>query len=131
MARPRTPTTVLDARGAFTAHPERKRNNEPMPAADIGAAPEHLVGANLDTWNELVASAAPGVLTSSDRVIVEIAACLLAAYRVDPSEFQSAKLTILTRTLAQLGMTPCDRSKIGVTTDAPEKDTGLSRFQNR
>jgi hypothetical protein len=38
MARPRTPTNVLEIRGAFKKHPERKRE-DPEPAGELGEPP--------------------------------------------------------------------------------------------
>lgn len=109
----RTPTKILELRGTFKKNPQRKRS-EPKNLSDLGDPPQHLGGATLSAWNELVASSPPGVLTASDRQILEICAVLLAQFREDPASFIPARLAQLNRALSMLGRTPVDRSRIGV-----------------
>ena len=117
MARPRTPTNVLDARGSFRKHPERKRV-DPDTAGPLSAAPDHLTEQALECWNDIAVSAPPGVLTDSDRIALEIAANLLAQIRADPLEFTSMRLVRLEVLLGKFGMTPSDRSKVSIATRA-------------
>lgn len=77
MARPRTPSNILELRGAFKNHPERRRKDldgagpfDPHPPATL---PQELVSA----WNEVVQQVNPAVLTASDSTSVEIMARLL------------------------------------------------------
>lgn len=112
MARPRTPTNVLDARGSFKKHPERKRQDAET-SGPLGAAPDHISGGVLDAWNEITGSAPREVLTGSDRISIELAANLLSQFRIDPTEFPAAKLVRLEALLGKFGMTPADRAKVG------------------
>jgi hypothetical protein len=80
MARPRTPTNVLDARGAFKKHPERRRE-DPEPAGELGEPPLYFSAPELQCWTELVSITPRGVLTARDRWVVEMAARLMAEYR--------------------------------------------------
>lgn len=117
MSRPRTPTTVLDMRGAFKANPARKRPDEPRPTGELGDPPAHLDGATLAAWNELVAMAPPGVLTNADRWAVEIAAGLMAEYR--KGEMLPAGVGHLRSILGRMGLTPADRAALSI--PQPEK----------
>lgn len=119
MARPRTPTNVLDARGSFKKHPERKRQDAEA-SGPLEASPDHINGAVLNAWNEIVESAPLDVLTNSDRISLEIAANLLAQFRKDPIEFTAAKLVRLEALLGKFGMTPADRAKVGGKKEAPK-----------
>lgn len=119
MARPRTPTNVLDARGAFRKHPERKRQ-EPDTSGPLGRPPAHVKGEVLKAWKEIVKSAPLEVLTGSDRLALELAANLLAQFRLNPVEFPAARLVRLEALLGKFGMTPADRSKVGGKKEAPK-----------
>lgn len=119
MARPRTPTNVLDARGSFKKHPERKRQDADS-VGPLSAAPDHINGPVLNAWNEIARCAPLDVLTDSDRISLELAANLLAQFRADPTEFAAAKLVRLEALLGKFGMTPADRAKVGGKKEAPK-----------
>lgn len=115
MARPRTPTNVLDARGSFRKHPERARI-EPEASGPLSAPPDHLPEPVLQCWQEIASAAPVGVITDSDRLALEIAANLLAQFRTDPIEFTAARLVRLEVLLGKFGMTPADRSRVSAGT---------------
>lgn len=119
MARPRTPTNVLELKGAFKKNPQRARQDAES-VGPLSSAPPHLAGAELDAWNEIAQYAPPGVLTDSDRIALEVAANLLAQFRNDPVEFPSTKLVRLEALLGKFGMTPADRAKVGGKKEAPK-----------
>lgn len=124
MARPRTPTNVLELRNAFKKHPERakERENEPEVSDPIGDPPEHLHDEVKAAWSELVGQAPRGVLTASDRLAVEMAAFLIVKFRACPMDFAAAEFTRLQGLLATFGMTPADRSRVGVTKKQQQKN---------
>ena len=111
MARPRTPTNVLDARGAFDKNPNRKRE-DPEVAGPLKAAPAHFTDDQVGIWKELVKAAPKNVVTESDRFALEIATLLLQQFRNDPVDFTAAKLVRLETLLGKFGMTPSDRAKV-------------------
>lgn len=111
MARPRTPTNVLDARGSFRKHPERKRT-DPATSGPLTEPPSHLSEQALACWKEIAGAAPLEVLTNSDRIALEMAAMLLAQFRADPVEFPAMKLTRLEVLLGKFGMTPADRARV-------------------
>ena len=119
MARPRTPTNVLDARGSFKKHPERKRQDAET-AGELTAPPLHLTGATLGAWHAIVACAPRDVITESDRLSLELMASLLAEFRQSPADFTAAKLVRLEALLGKFGMTPADRAKVGGKREAPK-----------
>lgn len=113
MARPRTPTNVLELRGSFKNHPDRKRPDEPQPTGEIGDPPKSLKRKPLkDAWWEILETAPPGVLTNADRQHVEMICHLLVEFRKNPVEFPAVKLTRLEAMLGKIGMNPSDRSKV-------------------
>lgn len=118
----RTPTEVLERRGSFDVHPERRRDVGPKNDRPLGPAPARLKGKQLEAWNELVAAAPAGVLTAGDRAIVELAARLLAtSWR---ARLKGGEISQLRGCLASLGLTPADRSRVHAPTkpDAGDDD---------
>jgi len=114
MPRPRTPTKVLEARGAFKKDPQRKRDGEPEVTTPLGAPHESLNAAESAAWLELARNAPPGVLTEADRLPVEMAACLLVEFRADRAGFSAVKLARLQSLCGAFGMTPSDRAKLAI-----------------
>jgi hypothetical protein len=110
--RPRVPTNILDARGAFKTHPERrgKREGEPVVTELIGSAPKTFTADQLQAWKDITSQCADGVLTKADSIAVEVCAGLLARHRQAP--LTGADLNQLTGLLGRFGMTPSDRSKV-------------------
>lgn len=115
MPRPRKPTNVLELSGAFRKNPSRgrARSNEPRPTDDVGPPPGRLGADVTEAWNELVAMAHPGTLSSSDRAFMEYAAKVWLA--VKSSDEIDPKLGIrFEAVIARLGMSPADRSRVAV-----------------
>jgi hypothetical protein len=128
MARPRTPTNILQMRGAFKNHPERlkDREGEPKVVEPIGDAPVGFTGDLLQAWKDLVDGCPAGVLTKADRLAVEIAAGLLHRHRVMP--LSGSDLSQLTNLLGRFGMTPSDRSKVRVSVPTPSPENPFGKL---
>lgn len=130
--RPKTPTNVLELRGAYKKHPERKPKDgtEPELKDGVGEPPEYLAADEKALWHEIVSLACDGVLGDSDRLAVEIAATLMAEFRRGGRDeqgrplFTDARLSRLQAILGQLGMTPADRAKVKV----PKKGAPANAF---
>jgi phage terminase small subunit len=120
MARPRTPTQILELKGAFKKNPQRKRDAEPVPTGPVGDPPVHFDETHIAAWHELVAMIPSGVLTNADRLIVELTCTLIVSVRTLHTE--RGDKALLKSCLATLGMTPADRSKISVPKQAEEQD---------
>jgi phage terminase small subunit len=114
------PVEIALLKGADKKHPERYRNEVPKSKLPLGGAPEHLTPAAADCWFEISSYAIPGVMTGADRVTLEMLANLLAEYREGPREFPSTKLGQLIGLLGRFGMSPSDRTKLGVAKNKEE-----------
>ena len=118
MARPRKPTAVLDARGAFKKNPQRKRSGEPVVREPIGACPDSFDALQREAYMQIVGQAPLGVLTEADNLAVEMASTLLAQFRQDRYGFPVQSYGKLIQLLGTFGMTPSDRAKLSI---APPK----------
>lgn len=114
MARHKQPAEVAKFKGADKKNPQRYRQESVKGEGDVGEAPIHLQGSARLAWKELCSQSLKGVLTGSDRIILEVTANLLAEYRANPTEFAVGKYTHLIGNLARLGLTPSDRQKFGL-----------------
>ncbi len=111
MARPRKPTKILEAKGAFKANPQRSRPKEPEGNGSFPTKPpKHLTLPCVDSWIELVGMIPPGVLTGSDTIIVEICATLLTEFRL--GGMPTPRLGRLTTELGKIGLDPSGRAKL-------------------
>lgn len=130
MGRHRTPTKLLELRGAFKHDPKRasERAGEPQPSGPLGEPPAYFTEELAAIWRELSALAPAGVLTNMDRWLVELAAQLMLKFRtlglIPQVGMTGTELGMLVSCLSRMGMTPADRSKVGLNTDkAAERDT--------
>jgi hypothetical protein len=116
MARPRTPTAVLALRGAFKNHPSRGRDRqfEPRIATALPAPPRHLESATATMWFEMKSRGY--WLTSADRFLVEIAAVLMARYRID--ELKSGDVSLLIGLLGKMGFSRGERGRMNLPTNS-------------
>lgn len=107
--RPRTPTDVLDAKGAFKKDPQRKaaRQNEPKPNGPVGEPPSYFDDFHRGIWGELIDECPERVLTKADRKHLELATRLTAKMRIVPGRMHRW-LKFLGEALLMLGMNPID-----------------------
>lgn len=120
MARPRTPTAVLELTGAFQKDPQRRREGEPVTNGPLGDPPASFTEDLLEIWQELVSLVPANVLARADRWTVELACRMMALLR--QGDFKAAELNILLSCLSRMGLTPADRSKIAVPKQTEELD---------
>ena len=118
MTRPRTATKILDARGAFKTHPERKREAEPMAAAFNPEPPDYFDELQIAVWHEIINMVPAGVLTSADALQVEGVTTLVAEFRQDTKNFPTAKLNRMFSEMGKLGLNPSGRASL--TVDKPK-----------
>jgi len=116
LPRPRKPTAVLEASGAFINHPNRKRPHEPKPDGVLGDPPQHLSQSERVLWFEIATEIPSGVATNADRPAFEILVCLFNQFR-QSRRITGAELSQLTGLFGRFGMTPADRSKVKVSND--------------
>lgn len=129
MSRPREPAAILELRGAFRANPQRRRQDAEGAGAFQPDPPAHLPQDIVPAWTYVVARVPKIALSSSDEVLVEEAAALLAglwslrarlgALAVTTAE-HGRMAALLLRHLEQLGMTPRGRASFtAAATDKP------------
>jgi hypothetical protein len=116
MGRTRTPTAVLELRGAFKRNPDRlrARQHEPLVTTALPAPPPSLPKPVKQAWLEMQLRGF--WLRSPDKYLVEIAATLMARYRF--SEIKSGDVSQLIGLLAKIGCSPKDRSGMNLPTDS-------------
>lgn len=122
MAGRKTPTKILELRGAFKKNPQRKRDTEPQPEREVGNPPDFFDNKHKAAWEEIKNQSPPRVLLCSDRFALEVLCCLLVEYRNDHVSFPSTKLKCLESLLSRCGFTPSDRSRVGVGKQSPKND---------
>ena len=122
MGRPRTPTNVLDARGAFETHPDRRkaREGEAVGDGEIGNAPRTLSKAGKKAWRYLVGQCPKGVLTSADRAAMELVAGAYAQLWDEDKPITIPHRNTVLAMMGKFGLTPTDRA--GLKTDKPPVD---------
>jgi hypothetical protein len=122
MARPRTPSNVLELRGSFKTHPERRREDAEGAAPWSDEPPEHLTGPEIAAWREVVASLPKVAVSSSERFGIAQMARLWATLKTThPSSPDFKKLDDSFRQWAiQMGMTLQARTKLGTSGDKSE-----------
>jgi phage terminase small subunit len=110
MSRPRKPAKILEISGAYLDQPGRRRPPAPKSTEPIGDPPAELDEAARRCWREVVAEAAPGLLTEADRGVVELVAAIRARNR--RGEATTSEVGVMLRGLVELGLTPARRSKV-------------------
>ncbi len=126
MARHKQPAELAKLKGAEKKNPQRYRKEAPTTGKALGKPPAGLPEDVVTAWKELEKSSLPGVLTSADRFVMEVAASLLAEFRANRAEFKAAKYSHLIGCLARLGLTPADRQKLG--TEKPREGNPFDEF---
>lgn len=124
MGRNRTPTNILDAKGGFITHKDRKRPNEPTTDRPIGKPPIYLTAAERKVWKQLEQQALPGVLLESDRLLFALLV-RLANKLYTGQDMKAAETAQLITLSSKFAMNPADRSKVSV--EKP-KQSALSLF---
>ena len=121
MARPKKPTNVLNATGAFKKNPKRKKERLSIPIYKdpIGNPPDYFTVDKTALWNELKKKTPKGILHPGDRFILEGTVHLICELRLCPTKFSASMYSILAKYLGMLGLTPVDRYKLDII--APKK----------
>lgn len=109
MARPRTPSNVLELRGAFKKNPQRRRSPVVAAGEFNPEPPAHLTQDHVRAWHWIVKQIPPGVLTASDYSSIEMMAGLQArAWLTGELDY----IKELRQWFGQYGMTAAGREKI-------------------
>jgi hypothetical protein len=129
MPKPRVPTSILEGRGAYKKDPQRAkaRENEPIVGDAIGSYPEaFLPRGDFDSgenkklralWDELIATAAPGVLNHSHRWWVELTCRAMLPIR--NGSRKASDINNCANLLGKMGMNPAAQSTVSGGAFAP------------
>jgi hypothetical protein len=129
MGRNRTPTSILDAKGAFHQNPQRKRLNEPTSDRSLGSPPKYLSKELKKIWKETAKRLPPGVALESDRDAFEMMVRLTHSLR-SGLPMMAAERSTLISLWSRFAMTPADRSRVSVDKPAESKlDTFMKKKQ--
>lgn len=120
MPRQRKPLAEHEATGQTEHNKKRYRDwkQAPQPTGEIGEPPAHFDDTDRDLWREVIGMPAPGVLTSADRLLVEITVKLLRKLRlIDYADAPIVPLTgvemgHLRACIGSMGCTPADRTRV-------------------
>ncbi len=127
MARHAQPREVAELKGAHKQNPQRYRGEVVKSSTPLGTAPEYMSEDAKAVWFELEAFSLPGVLTGSDRLVMEIVSNMVAEYRRGPDEFPSSKHSVLKGHIATLGLNPSARQQF--TTEKPKTDNPFANLE--
>jgi len=105
-------TAKLALNGGLQHDPKRYANRtaEPVPSGPIGNPPKDFSPALKSIWKELKSQSPPGVLTNSERLILEVLCRLVDKLR--QGTISTGETSQLLNCLARLGMTPTDRVRV-------------------
>jgi hypothetical protein len=112
MARPRKPTALLEASGAFRHNPQRRRASEPKPEGPLDPPPDWFNAAQLEEWNCVIKQCPKGVLTSADWLAVRTIAVLGGKVRRGTAKI--GEINLHNKILGQFGMTASSRNSVSV-----------------
>src|SRR6266404_8707509 len=117
----RVPTSILEARGSFISHKNRKeaRAGEPVVTKSLGNAPKTFTDEQKRVWREFARMVPAGVATYADRWGVELIVGAMTKFRAGTAK--SMDMQQLSAMLSRFGLTPADRSRV-VATLAPNPD---------
>jgi phage terminase small subunit len=125
---PRNRLTLKQAELSGSLRHDKKRfkdrMNEPAANGELGEPPERFDHELAAIWHQMAADAPVGVLTAADRTLLEVLCVLLQKFRAD--KHTNIELGHLIGCLGRLGLTPTDRTKIGVSTKKQEEQQGLA-----
>lgn len=117
MGRPRTPSNVLQLKGAFAKDPARgrARADEMEVVGEVGDPPEWLDESAQVAWRELVGMVPGGCLGRSDAAHLAVVSKLYALVKVTPTlDIPPSVLQRLMVGLGSMGMNPSERSKVKI-----------------
>lgn len=126
MPRRKEPTEVMELKGAYKKHPERRPPKQAQETALLSSVPPtHLAEDEKYIWEELMNfEVIPELYKASDAYIIEMTVCLIAKMR--RRETTAADHTRLHSLLHELGLTPSGKTKFL----PPAKEEEVNGFAN-
>lgn len=122
MGRHKLTNTQARLTGADKKNPNRYKTVDPIVDFNIGQPPKYMSPDEKAAWKEIIDSIPEGAAAKSDRIMIEVASCLLAQMRSKGSEFASSRQNTLISCLSKFGLTPVDRQKLGINRKTDDYD---------
>lgn len=117
--RPRKPTAVLEAQGAFEKDPQRRRRLEPQ-AAGAAEKPAFVKGRAARIWKVYAPLVEKmGLLRSVDAFAFSVWCCLAAEFEEDYKHMPAARITAMRQAGEKFGLDPSARAKLETPAPAP------------
>lgn len=126
MGKPRTPNEILEAKGAFSKNPQRRRT-APKSNLPIGDPPEHLTPRELPIWAEFIGAIPTEILVETDRFALARLCQLECKARTDPHRMPGVESGQLLKLYGMFGLSPSDRTRLHVLPQ-PDADDPYSKF---
>jgi hypothetical protein len=126
MPYPRKSAQLHALSGAYTHNPKRRRRD--LKASGVIGPWQERSSDPRQVWDELVAGAPQGVLTTADRQALEYAVRLIVDMRTDPMGFPASKGTLLVNLLGKLGCLPASRLQMATSAPKDENDPAEKYF---
>ena len=120
MSRPRKPTAVLEASGAFVHDPQRRRPPSPMCKGPLRDAPMHLGQRERDIWAEIAATLPEGLAGDADSCAFEILVCLFSQFRHERETMMGSLISQMTSLFSKFGLDPASRARLHAPTRSAE-----------
>jgi phage terminase small subunit len=112
MSRPRKPSAVLEASGAYVHDPQRRRPQAPMCKAPLGHAPLHLGEQERAIWAEIASTLPEGLAGDADTVAFEVLVCLFSQFRHNRGTMLGSLVAQLTSLFSKFGLDPASRARL-------------------
>lgn len=129
MGRNRTPSLILEAKGAFIHDPQRARPKEPSGGRPLPKKPSEYLQMSeeeVKLWKQLHKRLLPGVAFESDELFfADLVRLTLMWIKREP--MMAAERTYRSSLGSRFAMTPADRSKVSV---EKEPDDEFDQFMN-
>lgn len=125
MARHKTPSNILDLKGSYKTHPERKNDEEPEGLPLNSTPPEYFDAEHIKHWNDLISRVPAGVATDSDYYLLVIGAAILSEIEETQGHLPNERIAKFVTISAKLGLTPSDRAGLKVPQKKKNKFDGI------
>ena len=114
--RPRKPTALLEATGAFVIHPERRKQRKHEPHITGGVVkPHYLRGKASGIWDEVAPQlVAAGILTTTGARTFATWCCLEAEWERSPQRMNASRIAQKIRIGQAFGMDAASQARLSI-----------------
>lgn len=114
MARHRTPSNILELKGAYKRNPERRNHDEPEATPFVDKPPAYFDAQHIRAWNDVIDRVPAGVLKNADYYLVVLAAAIVVEIEEKSGHISNERMGRFVSISACLAITPSSRSSFVV-----------------